>query len=89
MQEEACRHTLSALHTMLRHAVHRALCGPTPLSWASPSSTATHLAAALTQSRPFSSRHKAVATKELNALFCFFYPSVEVYIRMSLSSAND
>ena len=25
MQEEACRHTLSALHTMLRHAVHRAL----------------------------------------------------------------
>ena len=27
MQEEACRHTLSALHTMLRHAVHRALYG--------------------------------------------------------------
>ena len=27
MQEEACRHTLSALHTMLRHAVHRALFG--------------------------------------------------------------
>ena len=25
MQEEACHHTLSALHTMLRHAVHRAL----------------------------------------------------------------
>ena len=27
MQEEACRHTLSALHTMMRHAVHRALFG--------------------------------------------------------------
>ena len=27
MQEEACRHTLSALHAMLRHAVHRALYG--------------------------------------------------------------
>ena len=27
MHEEACRHTLSALHTMLRHAVHRALFG--------------------------------------------------------------
>ena len=36
MQEEACRHTLSALHTMLRHAVHRALSGHTPLSCASP-----------------------------------------------------
>ena len=27
MHEEACHHTLSALHTMLRHAVHRALFG--------------------------------------------------------------
>ena len=27
MQEEACRHTLSALHTMLRNEVHRALFG--------------------------------------------------------------
>ena len=43
MQEEACRHTLSALHTMLRHAVHRALYGAhstivclTHIVWLSP-----------------------------------------------------